>query len=226
MNLFIITSVINICNNPFSYINTRSFCSIEQRFNDTKKTIESIRKYVPNCKILIVECSFLSEEYEKILIENSDYYINLSCFDDILENTKSYSKSLGEGSMTIEILRYIMLNHVEFEKFNNIFKISGRYWLNEKFNFSVYDNNNYIFKKIKDNENNIFTCFYKIPKQGIKSLFYFLKNSTQDFNNCIGYEVIFSKFIKNILKDENVKYISDKIGINGYVSVCGTYGVF
>lgn len=37
INLFLITSVINICNKPFNYINIRSVYTCEERFEQTKK---------------------------------------------------------------------------------------------------------------------------------------------------------------------------------------------
>ena len=62
--------------------------------------------------------------------------------------------------MTIEALKYII--EKEF-KFKNLFKICGRYWINDMFNYNIYNNDKYIFRKIDGNINNIFTSFYKIP---------------------------------------------------------------
>ena len=47
-NLVLITSVICTTNNPLSYINTRSIYSHEERFEQTKKTIQTIREKIPN----------------------------------------------------------------------------------------------------------------------------------------------------------------------------------
>jgi hypothetical protein len=218
-NLVLITSVVNITKNPLSYTNTRSFCNMEYRFNDTIKTIESIKKYIPNSSILLVECSDIDEENENILKKHVDYYINLFSNKYILEKTQTISKSLGEGVMTIEAIKYI-LNNIDYNNFNNLFKISGRYWLNDNFYYNLYDNKNIVVKKIENSEDNILTCFYKIPINKIINLLHFLNDSHQEFYNCIGYEVIFAKFIKIT---ENIYYIEDKVGINGYVSVCGTF---
>lgn len=217
MNLVIITSLINISKKPLSYSLTRSFCESNKRFIDTKLTIESVKKYIPNSQILLIECSELENEYEKYLIDNTEYFINYSHDSEVLNIVNSISKSFGEGIMTIKAIEYINSKNIQYQ---NLFKLSGRYWLNDTFNFEIYNNNFNIVKKIEDNINNILTCFYKLNASIIPNFLSFLKESFIDFNNCIGYEVIFSKFINKI---DNVLFIKNKIGINGYVSVCGTY---
>jgi hypothetical protein len=53
-NLVLITSVICIENKPLSYTNVRSIYSHQERFEQTKKTIETIREKIPNAKIFVV----------------------------------------------------------------------------------------------------------------------------------------------------------------------------
>jgi hypothetical protein len=218
MNLVIITSVINISDKPFSYSNIRSYCDNKKRFNDTIKTIESIKKYIKDCKIFLIECSNISDEYTNFFIKNTDYFINLYNNKNIVERCNNLSKSMGEGTMTIEALKYINDNKIYYE---NLFKISGRYWFNDIFDYSFYNNENIVVKKIENNINNIFTCFYKLPKNIINKFYNFLLNSENDFINCIGYEIIFAKFINSF--SEEILFIPEKIGINGYVSVCGSF---
>ena len=52
-NLVLITSVINTPNTPLSYTNTRSVFSRQDRFEQTKKTIKSVREKLSNSKIII-----------------------------------------------------------------------------------------------------------------------------------------------------------------------------
>ena len=125
-NLVLITSVISTTNNPLSYINNRSVYSHLERFEQTKKTIESVKEKIPNSKIIIVECSNLNEEIINYLIKNSDYFLNLYNNQKIRNNISHISKSLGEGTMTLCALKFIIQNNIEF---NNLIKISGRYWL-------------------------------------------------------------------------------------------------
>ena len=74
-----------------------------------------------------------------------------------------------------------------------------------------------IFKKINNNENNIFTALYKIDKKTCNELLEFLINNIQNMQKYIGYEVLFSHFVKNIDK----RFV-DTIGLSGYVTICGS----
>ena len=136
---------------------------------------------------------------------------------EVHEKIFGISKSLGEGTMTIEALEYIKKNQIQF---NNLFKICGRYWLSEKFDYKIYDNSNIMFKKIRGNIKNIFTSFYKIPKNNVNILLDFLKDNEIFMKRGIGYEVLFSKFLNHI-KYANTIFI-DNIGYEGQVTVCGS----
>ena len=66
-NLVLITSIIKTPDIPLSYISTRSVFTHNERFEQTKKTIQTIREKIPNSKILIVECSELDNEQNEYL---------------------------------------------------------------------------------------------------------------------------------------------------------------
>jgi len=65
-NLILVTSVINTPNIPLSYSNIRSVFSRQDRFEQTKKTIQSVKQKLPNNKIMIVECSDFNEEENRL----------------------------------------------------------------------------------------------------------------------------------------------------------------
>ena len=73
-NLVLITSVINISSSPLSYSKTRSCYTLNQRLNDTFKTISSVRTYVPDCAIFLVECSELTNNISTLLTNEVDYF--------------------------------------------------------------------------------------------------------------------------------------------------------
>jgi hypothetical protein len=222
-NITLITSIIDTPNIPLSYANTRSVFSKNERFEQTKKTIKTIKEKIPNNKIILVEFSELTNEEEIYFKNNVDYFLN------IYEIDKSYtrlihghSKAMGEGNMTIFALNYILVNNIEFDYF---YKISGRYWLDEIFNYETYENN----LEHLLNRTNINTIFYKLSNKHTHMWLEYLKNSTNEFEQCIGYETIFTKFVYDMiyLKDDNkvsqdLIKIDNKQGISGYVAVCGT----
>jgi len=215
-NLVLITSVINTPNKPLNYIKTRSVFNREERFEQTKKTIISIRKCIPNSMILFVDCTDFNDNEKNFLNQNCNYILNLWDNKNLHSNLFGLSKSLAEGTMTIEAIKYINNNNI---KFDNLFKISGRYYLNENFNYNYYNNNKIVIKKIENDNTNILTVFYKIPNYYLNNLNEFLNFNINKMIDCIGYEILFGLFIKNI---DNIKYI-DIIGIEGYVSVSGEY---
>ena len=172
----LITSVINTPNTPLSYTNTRSVFSRQDRFEQTKKTIKSVREKLSNSKIIIVECSDFNEEENNYFKENCDYILNLWNKKELHNYIFGPSKSLGEGTMTIEALKYIEELNLEYQY---LYKISGRYWLNE--NFKVENIQNNIFKRINKNENNVFTALYKIDKKTVEKLVFFLINNIEKY---------------------------------------------
>ena len=216
-NLVLITSVINTPNKQLSYSKTRSVFTRKERYEQTKKTIDSIKEQIPNYKIMIVECTDFTNEEKSYFEKECDYILNLWDRKELHSSIFGESKSLGEGTMTIEALKYIIENNF---KCDNLFKICGRYWLNDKFDYKLFDNFYLIFKKIDENINNIFTSFYKIPINNIALLLDFLIKREIDMKNKIGFEILFGNYLKHIHYN-NVKFI-DIIGYEGNVTVCGT----
>lgn len=219
-NITLITSIISTPSLPFNYTNVRSVFTKNERFEQLKKTIASIRKMIPSSKIMMVECSNLDEPDKAYITDNVDYFLNIYDPQNItlINDIYSHSKALGEGTMTIHALEYLNNNKIEFD---NIFKISGRYWLNEHFDISVFRGSNNVIHKINGDSNNMFTCFYKLNKKTANKWLEYLKvNKYTELNGHIGFENVFANFINRGGID---CVFIDNVGISGYVSVCGTY---
>ena len=217
-NLVLITSVICTPNTPLSYTNTRSVYTYDERFEQTKRTIESVKQKIPNAKILLIECSNLNEEQEDYLKKNTDYFLNLINEPKKVKNVYSKSKSLGEGTITIEAIDYIKNNNILFD---NFFKISGRYWLSENFNYTNFVNEDIIVHNINNDVNNTCTSLYKLNKINIIDFYNFLISNMNLMFQCIGYEVLFAIFL-NLPKNNKVIHMN-KIGVNGYISVSNDF---
>jgi hypothetical protein len=217
-NLVLITSIVCTPNLPLSYIKTRSVFTHEQRFEQTKKTIETVRDKIPNVKIIMVECSILTETQNDYFMKNVDYFINLIDNDALRQNIYSQSKSLGEGTMTMSAINYMKNNNIEYD---NLFKITGRYWLSESYNYENFNNNDIVVNYINGNDNNVCTSLYKLNKTNVDDFHAFLIENMKNMYECIGYENLFAKFIKKqqTSKVTNLK----KIGVNGYISVSNDF---
>jgi hypothetical protein len=161
-DIFIITSVINTGNNPWSYTNYRSCFDIQTRFEQTLQTIESIRNLNDGTKILLVECSQIDETMTNILKDKVDYFIQT--YDDssirgaCLESNK---KGFGEIKKLEKACQFIKDNNINF---NRLFKISGRYFLISSFNKTNYNDNDKFTFKIYDSIGGS-TVLYSVPNK-------------------------------------------------------------
>lgn len=214
MHLVLITSVVCTPNTPLSYINTRSCFTHNERFEQTQKTISSIKEKIPNAKIFIVECSDLSKEQTDYFINVSDYFINTFHNENVRTNVCSISKSLGEGTMTHYAIEFILENNIQFDK---LIKLSGRYWLSSNFHYATFDSYDIVVKCIDDDINNVFTCLYQLPVEYVIKYKVFLENNILKMMDCVGYEVLFSQFIK--LQPTHFVKCLTAIGVEGHVSV-------
>jgi hypothetical protein len=216
MNITLITSIINTPNIPLSYIKTRSIYTREERFEQTKKTIESIKEKIPDNKIFVIECSQLTVDESDYFNSKVDIFINIMETNNknLIDRMFTKSKAMGEGTMTIFAINYLFSNQIQCK---NLFKISGRYWLTENFQYSNFNNECAVIKYIDNDTTNALTSLYKLPQTKIFDWYEFLINSEDDFRKCIGYENIFAKFINTI---PNV-IVMDKIGIAGNIAVSG-----
>jgi hypothetical protein len=138
-----------------------SFFSKEQRFQQTLDTINSIKERVPDAYICVYEVSSikLEEEYREKFIEESDLFLEFYdeevikvLYDNlkIQPNRFTYVKSMLECRALLNVFSYMERNNT-FTDVTRIFKISGRYTLNDYFNIEDYKTNflqNYYVAKL------------------------------------------------------------------------------
>ena len=222
-NITLIPSIIDTPNKPLSYHHTRSVYTKQERFEQTKTTIESVRSRIPNNKIMVIECSPLTEEESQFFLENTDIFINLYDLPDksYIEKIHSYSKSMGEGTMTIYALEYLLTNKIEYD---TLYKLSGRYRLNDKFAYEKYNNNEQVLVQYYCDKECASTILYKLPKIYSLKWYAFLQNANHYFVHCYGYENIFAMFLRELEQQtENVVVHISQMGACGNISVCGGY---
>ena len=217
-NIVFVTSKIIVSEKKFSYVKKRSCYSKQERITQTINTINSIRKYIPNSHIVVLDNSVFNL-FESTILENLvDTFINitdnntLNYFTDIFEY-----KAFGEISQTLQFLELFFKE--DYNKCHNFFKITGRYEINEIFDYNQYNNNLNIFKKhlsIKDKEY-YYTCFYKLNKSILKEIQHlfinFVNNKEKYMNSYSDLEVIFpNAIIDKIHSVENLGII-ENIGV-------------
>lgn len=136
-HLFLITSAIKTKFGMFEE---------QKRIDQTFQTIESIRKRVPNAKIVIVESSALPVEEELLeqFREHVTFIVNMSgdkILKHIFDNTENWdiAKNMSELLAFNSALPMLEEQTKIFEDVDRIHKLSGRYTLNDNFNLNIYE---------------------------------------------------------------------------------------
>lgn len=205
-SIFIIPSVIYFKKRPLSYTNTRSIYSPEERAAQTAESINSVRKYSPSSKIMLVEIG-LDKEIPCDLASIVDAYVYLGDNFFVRKACDSKFKALGE-SLALFIASFRLSKH-----YNLIFKLSGRYFLNGKFNFDDFVSGEFNAKIFKDI---ISTRLYSFRRAFINrwrvSLFVSMVLSFLNISlEKIMYHCIGNRHIKNI----------DTLGLEGVIGPNG-----
>lgn len=143
-NLFIVTSTIAA---------TRGIFSMSERFGQTLETIDSIKKRVPNAIIIVADSSIeaIADEMISILQNRGVYSVfRFSNDSDIVNLSRQGLNSPAEARIMMEVFS-IMKSHPQLMKILNsirrIYKISGRYELNDNFSLSLGQFSKYLFKR-------------------------------------------------------------------------------
>lgn len=220
LNIVLITSVCRTKDKPLSYCATRSIFTHQERYEQLIKTIESVKQNIPYAYIILSEYSEFDVHQERNLKEKCDVVLNPDKTELLDTLYFGVFKAIGELTGTRLGLDYIKDTKIQF---NNLFKISGRYYCNENFDYNYYNNNKHNFYKINNDINNINTTLYKVPFEYFNGFYKFIKKSDnvhKIFTTGIGYE----NFISNYVKENNNNTIFlENLGISGKVSVCGSY---
>ncbi len=213
-NIIIITSVLNIVCDELSYYHIRSVFSINERYEQTLESIKSIKDKIPNVEILFCECSDLDKykDLENVIKENVDYYFNFFQDKFVKNNVNSKLKGYGEASILLKGINELLKMG---KNYKNIFKLSGRYYLNNNFNYNIFNNNKNIFTNWDNNYTSYCTIFYKINGDDIIFFKNALKKSLVKLKNNISIEeCIYEKFNVNI-------NIINKLNVSGLLSTEG-----
>lgn len=178
-NLVLITSKIRVSEASFSYVSYRSVYSLDERFQQTVQTINSIRSFIPNsCIVLIDNSEDLPPRYTDYLHGNVDAFVTsssktLKYFTDV-----NKFKAFAELAQMIELYN-VLLYRLDVGGFKNVFKISGRYTVLPTFDIEQYNAlpNTNVFKRDESftDRQYYYTCFYKISPCNFHAYFQILK---------------------------------------------------
>jgi hypothetical protein len=115
-------------------------CSTEERIAQTKETIKSIRTYAPDSNIVLLDAGEKSVDvdFDANLIDYTIHPEIQSHLQEYLSNNKDLEPDIIIKSMLEIIMFENYLRTHSLESYSRIFKISGRYKLNSKFNYTKH----------------------------------------------------------------------------------------
>jgi len=216
-NIVLITSKIVVSNNSYTYTKIRSIYTIDERFSQTLHTIYTIRNKIPNAYIVLVDNSKLNEYQINTLKEKTDYFINITDNKEINYYTDDCEiKLFGELSQQLVFYKYF-LSKIDISKLKHFFKLSGRYYINDTFDYQIYDNNLTIFKKnntVTDREY-YYTSFYKISIYKIIDYFKILSKIMNEKNKYTSLPNDFEVIVPGLIDN---KVIISNLGITQIIS--------
>lgn len=201
--------------------------SAQERIQQTLETAESARKYIPDCKIFLVDNSKVdvqaddSEEFNKLL-DTVDLYVDNSDDADIQyfhNNVTNYDigKNAMEAMGLFKALNYISNDAdllAEINQASRIFKLSGRYQVTDKFDIAKFDNDEtkdkYVFKSEQP-------AWINPQDSGVTTL---LQTRLWSFTPGLLVETMqmYSKIIENMIATFNVgKYIDNEHSMSKFL---------
>ena len=213
----------------------------EDRLKQTLATIASVRKFLPEAEITVVECSVpaINADYERALVDQTDHFVSLSNDPNVIYMTENgdrgdVTKNLTEA-MVLRKLMSVAAKQGWFADSDRIFKISGRYLLNKNFNISVHTDpanaEKFVFRK--KNLSQFRPEHTGVPLQYQTRLYSFapvlfdrysqvlddMIDTMQDYFNQGKYIDIEHLWWKLLLSDEITEL--DKIGVSGNIAPNG-----
>lgn len=194
-------------NTPYNY-SMRSSYTPTERTLQTIKTIESIRKYCPQAQIILCEGGSTSSLQIARLV---DKYIYAGKYHCVRYAVAGNSKAYGEAMLTLCALPFI-------SNYDYIWKISGRYFLNDKFDINKYvtgtGKNRITGKDIYGDKTQISTRLLGIPKSCIGL---FVKAIFRRFWKLPRPYTVYEAYLMKGIGIQNINFIIP-IGVEGFLA--------
>jgi hypothetical protein len=233
-HLILVSSCIHITPNALAYTQYRSIFTHKERLDQTIEGLKILREYFKDTAYIFLSESFILFPDEVELI--SKYADKILIFPEDIRNNLYYD---GHKAGIEALVYYNMVSHISkinFD-FDYLYKISGRYQLNDKFNIDDFniredvdpttlvvnrrDEDRIVFNGNHESTNPL---FYSIPK---KWLYTYLEDLSPNQNNChAGIEfLLFLKrkerpsVIKPNVDGESIYKIIPKVNVSGYCAV-------
>lgn len=185
------------------------------RFEQTKKTIESVKQRIPNCYILFLDCSPLTLEQVNYIQSHVDYFED--CKGDSYVHQQVFCagnrKSSGERSYMLKAIRHLQSRNESLPNVKSVYKVGGRYWLNEQFDYSKYNGCDVDVLRTQWNGYVWSSCF-KIDVHNLTTFYNMLVSYENQF--AMGYTM--ESFMRDYKANIQTSFEIDILGITALVN--------
>jgi hypothetical protein len=116
-----------------------------ERLEQTLKTVESVRKYIPNAVICMTDCSVpgIDKATQDALTADVDNFVNLSKDPNVnwIQQNIEHQDTVKNLTELVVVGKFfkVAAEHKWFEGCDRVFKVSGRYFLTDKFDITRYE---------------------------------------------------------------------------------------
>lgn len=213
-NITIVTSLLN-CSMQ------RSVFTREERYLQTKNTLETIRAKIPNGLILLIDITKFTQEEEDYFKANCDVIINESNNVKMIDIVHD-DKNNGERCYLLTAIDTINILLSTYPNITNIFKVSGRYFLNQNFNYNNFCNDKTCVFVVDPNiwSNAVATCLFKLSVYQLNN--FYNKLVSYETRNGMCMETWMFSYVMSL---QNSDYIHIPImGMTGKIAPNGIEG--
>jgi len=215
MNLVIISCAI--------HTTTSSSCfSDDIRIEQMQNTMRSIMNKIPDAYTVILETGSATQEQKNKISRYSNEYHT--------QNVTNLNKNTGEATMLYRYLQSDAFKAI-VDKLETINKVSGRYFLNDNFNFNRFSLETIIVKhRLGEIGEHLFeTRYYRFPRSHLPYFFEKLESIMTSPKKELEYDDVEHLFYKYDMFPINKTHYNlgftqhDRIGIAGWVAGDGKF---
>ena len=184
----------------------------EERVEQTIKTIESVRKHIPNSYIFMTDCGIpgIDGDLRTKLVDNVDKFVDLSKDANVnwIATNITHQDTVKNLTELVVVSKFFKLakQNEWFKDLDRAFKVSGRYWLTDKFDITRYEKEDALGKYVVSKK-----MLSQFPHNvTLQSLQYMLRVYSFD-------TVLLDDFIKRL--DTMSKHMQERVNDGGYTDI-------
>lgn len=184
----------------------------EERVEQTLKTVQSVKKYIPNAVICMTDCSIpgVDEKTKQALTKDIDYFVDLSKDPNVnwIHQNITHQDTVKNLTELVVVSKFFKLakDNQWFDNCDRVFKVSGRYWLTDKFDIKRYQKSDAKGKYVVSKK--MLSQFD--PKVTLQSLQYMLRVYSFD-------RVLMDDFIERLaIMTANMQ---ERVNAGGYIDI-------